>query len=357
MPADVISKVLARGTKTNIGVIPADVFDTCTSTTGSQEVIKVTKSTCDDEKWLALDVIGTFGLLTAVVSIDELPMWVYAVDGEYITPQKVQAMSVTNGDRFSVLVKMTTPGDYTVRVASTSATMLVAGYATIQYREDKSPAPAARQSTAYINDAGVNLTSDVVFFSQAKQKAFPPAPPAARADQLSKLTLRVAGQSYMWALNETIYPPALDSASPLLFNPNPNLNNNVTITTRNNTWVDLLLVTATFPMPPHPIHKHGNKMWMIGAGQGAFNWTTIEEAAAVMPQNFNFIDPPRRDGFATLPAVQGPTWMVLRYQVTNPGPWLLHCHINSHQVGGMNMVIQDGPEVWPKVPAEYLNYN
>ncbi len=109
-------------------------------------------------------------------------------------------------------------------------------------------------------------------------------------------------------------------------------------------------MATTAPQPSHPIHKHGNKMWLIGSGQGTFRWSSVEEA------NFNLVDPPRRDGFATLDAPHAPTWTAVRYQVTNPGAWVIHCHIQTHFMGGMSMLIQDGVDHWPTVPPEYLAY-
>jgi FtsP/CotA-like multicopper oxidase with cupredoxin domain len=109
--------------------------------------------------------------------------------------------------------------------------------------------------------------------------------------------------------------------------------------------------------PPHPIHKHSNKAFIIGQGVGAWNWTTVAEAATVIPQNFNFVNPPLRDGFTTPPANGGPTWMAIRYQVVNPGAFLLHCHIQPHLSGGMAMAILDGIDAWPTVPEEYLTAN
>ncbi len=119
---------------------------------------------CDKSKWFALDLIGTFGLLTVAFSIDELPMWVYAVDGEYIEPQKVDALAITSGERYSVLMKLETAGDYTIRIASTTETQMVAGYGTLSYRADDQE-PFTRPSVPYINDVGANTTADVVFLN------------------------------------------------------------------------------------------------------------------------------------------------------------------------------------------------
>lgn len=332
----------------------------CTATNAPREVIKVKRTGDANETWVALDLVGTFGLITGVFSIDEHPMHIYAVDGDYIEPQEVEVVGITNGDRYSVMVRLDKPGDFTMRMVSLTMPQMLVGYATLSYRDpektSKQAPPSSTPSVGYINDIGANTTAGVRFFDQHKMKAFPPAPVAPAADQTVKVSMRVAGQSYNWALNDTVYPMGLDNETPLLFHPDPMRHNNVTITTRNGTWVDLVFQATNFPAPPHPIHKHGNKMYLLGQGDGLFTWGSVAEAASEIPKSFNLIDPPRRDGFTTPAALQGPTWAVVRYQVNNPGAWLVHCHAQSHLQGGMSMAIQDGVDHWPKVPPEYLSY-
>lgn len=47
--------------------------------------------------------------------------------------------------------------------------------------------------------------------------------------------------------------------------------------------------------------------------------------------------------------------MALRYEVVNPGPFLFHCHIQTHVSGGMALTFLDGVDDWPEVPEAYLN--
>jgi len=360
LPKPVAAISLAPGRPTNLSAIPPEIFDVCTATQGSKAVVEVRKGgICDDKNgtWVALEIVGAYSTVSTAFSIDGLPMWLYAVDGEYIEPQLVQAVSVTNGDRYSVLVHVTEVGDYTIRHASTLPIQLLAGQATLSYRHTGQQVPANKTApTPYINDGGRAVTPDVKFFNQTLQKAYPPAPVAQKADKTYILDLGITTKSYWWALNRTSRPLALEGGFPVLFKPDANASNNVTITTQNNTWIDLIFTVTQFPQPSHPIHKHGNKMWLIGSGQGAFKWASVEAAMAEIPGNFNLVNPPRRDGFQTLGAGKGPTWTAVRYHVTNPGAWLMHCHIQTHMVGGMSMVIQDGIDKWPKVPKEYLDY-
>lgn len=334
--------------------IPSDVYDVCTPTTGSREIFDVVKDG-DGEQWLALDLIATFGVLAIMFSIDSHPMWIYAVDGAFVEPIPVDAIPIQNGARFSVLIRLQDFGNFNMRVASIGASQSISNYAVLSYHDVGQPAPTT-PSVAYINDIGANTTSTVRFFSQRLMKAFPPAPIPQTADNTFVLSMIVAGQTYLWALNNTIYPLTHQMDNALLFNPQPYISNNVTISTLNNTWVDIVFVTATFPQPQHPMHKHGGKMFMIGSGTGPFPWATVAEAAAAQPASFNFVDPPRRDTFATAATVNNTAWLAVRYYSNDPGAWFLHCHISSHFDGGMSVAIQDGVDVFPTVPPEYLNF-
>ncbi|KAM7189850.1 multicopper oxidase [Naviculisporaceae sp. PSN 640] len=371
LPAKVLADVLGAGLPSNLSAIPPEVFDTCSPATGSHEVIEVVNKACEKEKWLALDLIGAFGLHTALFSIDETSMWVYAVDGEYVEPQLVNAIEVTNGDRYSVLIKITdlSPGDYTIRVISTTTAQFLTGQATLSIKslgknehdgEATNTVTAPKRSTPYFLDNGVpiSLANPPTLYNQSTERPFPPSPVAQKADKTVKLLMSMQDSIFSWTINGTIFPQTIDTlADPVLFQSPPMTSvkgDNLTIITKNNTWVDLIFQTATFPMPPHPIHKHGNKMRLIGTGEGPFKWDTVEEAMKEIPDAFDLKNPPKRDGFATSVAITGPVWMAVRYQVTNPGAWLLHCHIQSHLVGGMSMVIVDGVDKWPTVPEEFL---
>jgi Multicopper oxidase len=120
----------------------------------------------------------------------------------------------------------------------------------------------------------------------------------------------------------------LETETPLLFDSTSAeaMNPNLTITTKMGQWVDLIVQVESPPIQPaHPLHKHSNKAFVIGLGSGRFNWSTTAEAIESVPQFFNLDTPPLRDGFPTIPTIVGPTWMVIRYQIVNPGTFLFHC--------------------------------
>lgn len=125
-------------------------------------------------------------------------------------------------------------------------------------------------------------------------------------------------------------------------------------------WVDLILITEGPFAQSHPMHKHGNKIFFLGAGIGEFPWRTVEEAEQELPKgSFNFENPPYQDTFTT-PDIVGEAsavWTVVRYKAEYAGAWLLHCHVQTHLSGGMGVVILDGVDEWPTVPVEYREWN
>jgi FtsP/CotA-like multicopper oxidase with cupredoxin domain len=333
----------------NVSNIPGNVYDGCSPTEGNVEVISPLKYSASAEHWVAVDIIAATSFLRGAFSIDEHDMYVYAVDGSYIEPQKVQALDFTNGDRYSVLVKADRPGAYKIRVSSTSALQMITGYAILSVgglADDR-----VSESQAHINVVGEPKSPDVLPFNPSKAVPFPAAQIPQSADDLYILNMYQDGATYLWALNSTgLMPGDFEDETPILLKPDPGARDNVTITTRNGTWVDLVFITTDVASPEHPIHKHGNKMYLIGLGTGPFEWASVDQARKEKPQLFNLVDPLPRDTILT-PAPTGEVaWAVVRYQVTNPGPWLLHCHINNHMMGGMSMVIQDGIDAWPEMP-------
>lgn len=338
----------------NNSTIPAGIFSGCVPTTGPLETFE-TSYTPLFERWIAFDIIGSTNFAIGVFSIDEHDMWVYAMDGSYITPQRVQTITVANGERYSVLVKTHRAGQFKMRYVANSAPQTITGHAVLDVRglfpsklEDSKP---------WTDIIGNSLTNSTTCFNQDIAAPFPPEPIPSNADDLHVLNMRIDGASYLWALNSTrLQPHSMEfHNTPALFrNPDhESFHNNVTLTTRNNTWVDLVLFSSVFPMPPHPIHKHGIKMYQIGTGAGPFKWKSVAEARKDIPEAFNLVNPPKRDTFTSHPARKEVNWIAVRYHVSNPGAWLVHCHISNHMMGGMMMVILDGVDAWPEVPAEY----
>jgi FtsP/CotA-like multicopper oxidase with cupredoxin domain len=334
-------------------LMPPGIFTGCTATTGKREIVSASAN-----QWIALDVIGANNFIIASFSIDEHDMWVYAVDGDYVTPQKVQAFHLNNGDRVSVLVKTkSTNGAFKIRVHAATPPQMLVGHAILSIG---GVPESSSTSKPYINLVGNPINTNVKLLDYTKATQFNPDKIPARADAFFRFNMN-ADSTWEWAMNNTrLDPTSIDTLRrPFLFAPDTNervVDNPVFMTTLNNTWVDIVFIAPNnIPMPPHPIHKHGNHMYILGTGVGPFTWNSVNEAIAAKPASFNLVNPPKVDAIMTPPAETGPTWAAVRYFVSDPGAWAIHCHIHNHVEGGMLALIQDGIDKWPTVPQEYWN--
>ncbi|TFK26128.1 hypothetical protein FA15DRAFT_755306 [Coprinopsis marcescibilis] len=79
---------------------------------------------------------------------------------------------------------------------------------------------------------------------------------------------------------------------------------------------------------PHPIHLHGHAFHVVRSAGSS---------------TYNFVNPPVRD----VVSIGGPGDNVtIRFRTDNPGPWIMHCHIDWHLVMGLSVVFaEDVPNV------------
>jgi FtsP/CotA-like multicopper oxidase with cupredoxin domain len=244
-------------------------------------------------------------------------MWIYAVDGLFIQPQLVESMLFPQGTRYSVMVQLNqTPGNYTMRVASSGLNQKVSGYGYISYstkgQYNKSQPPVAVQP--FIDYGGSNTTANVIAFNSALAAPLISNAPSPTVDVTHFLTLSRVLDAYVWALNGSSFGPPLELVTPLLFDPSSAISS-LSITTKNGSWVDIVLMMSGL-QPSHPIHKHSNKAYVIGQGLGPFSWSSTAEAMAAQPESFNLVNPPVVDTFYTPATLGTGSWMVVRYNGT-----------------------------------------
>ncbi|KAJ5964277.1 Multicopper oxidase type 2 [Penicillium vulpinum] len=334
----------------NFTAIPPSMFDQCNATESMEQVVKVNPN----KGWVSLNLIGSASISVPAVSINNHSLWVYEVDGRYIVPTKVDTLSISIGARYSVLVQLNnTPGDYLITAANSGLNQKVAGYGTFSYVNGDSSVVG----TPSINYGGNSRSKDVVVLDQTRIKPLIPSKPSNEVDQTFLLHIGRIEKAWKWSLNGYhSYDLSLESEKPMLWDPESYAHSDLVITTKNDTWVDIIFALAgneSTIQPGHPIHKHSNMVYVLGAGMGEFNWTSVAEAEQEIPGNFNLVDPPMRDTFTTLLALQRPSWLAVRYHVQNPGAFFLHCHIDPHLTGGMALAILDGIDEWPSVPTQY----
>jgi FtsP/CotA-like multicopper oxidase with cupredoxin domain len=356
LPPEVYAALAPPGFATpNLSAIPHDVFYDCSSTDTPEDVIKITKKKCDAEKWVMFDFIAALNINTIQVSIDELDLIVIAADANYIEPMSANSLLMANGQRYTALAKLDKPKKYTLRISSVSAPQILFGTSTIDFQVEGQEQDTTA-SVPYIDARGNNVTADVVFFDGATGVVpYPATPMPQDVDATYIVTMGMDGALNDWAYNVTSRPASQDDLQPLLFSPAPGRQDNHTITVPSEaSWVDYVMQVGA-GQPPHPVHFHGRHFYVIGQGEGHFNWSTVAEANLAIPEAFNLVNPQLRDTFTT-PATTGEGWLALRRPSDNPGVWLIHCHIQTHLQGGMSMVLQDGTDDLPRVPASFEDW-
>ncbi|KAL2286389.1 hypothetical protein FJTKL_07149 [Diaporthe vaccinii] len=240
-----ITKLAAPGAPPpNYAAIPPEFFNGCAATEGSTEVIHVAQKSASDETWVMFDLISALSLQQVQFSLDELTMYMIAADGNYIEPEAVQSLEIYNGQRYTLLAKLTQPKKYRMRISGTTDTLMIFATALLDFQ-----IPGETQSTQptipYINEVGQNTTADVKILNPNTIRPYLPDTIPKAADVTYKLTTVVGGQVIYWAFNQTILPLETVDLSPLLLSPQPGRQDNHTITNPpGGVWVDYVLQVA-----------------------------------------------------------------------------------------------------------------
>jgi len=332
----------------NLAALPAGAYYDCTSYTGTNFTYSVDAA----DEWAAMSFISPSGTALFKITIDSHKLYVYEINGHYVEPQVVDQIELDNGDRISVLVKLDqTPADYTIRVANSGLNQVISGYGVLSYQGSS----GLSTSEAVMNYGGQNTTT-ITVLNRAVAYPYPAETVSSTADITFVLDIMKDPQeslSWAWTLNgvDAYNQSRDDETPPLLYQTPADIpKSDLILRTNYNEWVDLIIKVAGPLAEPHPIHKHANKFFVIGAGTGDFNYTTVAEAQSAGVE-FNLDNPPLVDGYTSTEA-EGTAWMVFRYQANTPGAWLLHCHVQSHLTGGMAVAILDAVDQFPSVPSD-----
>ncbi|KAJ9104149.1 hypothetical protein QFC19_004133 [Naganishia cerealis] len=329
-------------------------FFGCENTTSPLTVIEVNQK----HGYAAVNVIHIGGLIEQKIAIDGHKFIVFAADGQYVEPQVVDILIVPVGSRFQAFVKLDNPGNWTIRTAFSMPSQMISGYAVFSYVDKESDSPPAKGLPGLCGskiftsppsdrpsfDWGGNVLNNATSINYFKLKPFPPLAPPLTANHtliwdVGKPINRV------WSLNLDGNPFLgwREQATPAIVNPQPFLDAKVAVPL---TYGEVIDVIFRVPAgnPTHPFHKHDAKAFIIGEGPGVFNWSSVAEAQAHVPEYFNLKTPAVRDTFGTLPAFTQPTWLAIRWRVDSSMPVFFHCHISYHLTSGMATTFFEGLE-------------
>ncbi len=341
--------VLQGNYSRTLSALPPAMYDTCVPYAGKNYTYEVDAA----DGWTAMTFINSGGIYLLQVSIDSHKFVVYEYNGNFVQPQTVDQINVATGERVSVFVKLDqAPANYQIRVANIGINQVISGYGVLKYKGAAGYAGVATQ-----NLGGVNTTI-VSRFAPPLAAPFPAEKFSATADKSFVLDIMKSPSqptdAWAWTLTgiESYTQDRDDQSPPLLFqNPADIPESDLILRTNYNEWVDLIIKIEGPLAAPHPMHKHGNKFYVIGSGLGAFPYKSVVEAqAAGIP--FNFATAPFVDGFTSQPNQGAGSWMVFRYQANTPGAWFFHCHVQTHFSGGMAVAILDAVDQFPSTPKD-----
>ena len=311
--------------------------EVCYNTTSPYYSINTTAGA----EWVAINFVNGGSANGLTISIDGHFMWVYAADGSYINPQKVQVITLPLGERLSVMVKLDQqPGRYAMRYgidATGAPPQLIQGISYLDYANSTLPIVSDQGTYLLMNGSAKACAVQLIPDSMAPFGM--PSPPASNQTVFMDI---MQTSSIGWVMTGSAYS---GSTVPVLFgNTSTNYNQNFTIHIPYGNVVDVVLNNTSGLS--HPMHLHGHKYWVLGKGDGNFNYASTADAPAGL---LNTVNPPYKDTELLL----GSGWMVLRFVADNPGAWIFHCHIIWHLMTGFAAIILEGEQEMPTVP-QYL---
>merc|ERR1712000_571481 len=314
-------------------------LETCTNTTSDFFTFTADAS----RGWTALHLVNAGAVSRLSVSLDGHSMFVYEADGLYVTPQEVQVLHISIGQRYSVMIRLDqNPGDYSFRFAAYpygDMQQVIEGQAILSYQNMTNNTNMTMMSDLVSPWMLVNgsATSGTVELDDQTLAPFTGnTAPSGAATVTRHFAINQTG-IVTWVANRE---PFAEPARPIIYGSvSDGWNAATTLFTPANATVDIIMKVANDSMDTmgHPMHLHGHEFWFLGAGEGDSPFESVTDAPSSM---INLQNPPYRDTIDLPPS----GWAVIRYITDNPGAWLFHCHVQWHLVSGMAVVLVENEE-------------
>ncbi|KAJ2974397.1 hypothetical protein NUW58_g8671 [Xylaria curta] len=253
------------------------------------------------------------------ISIDNHIMTVIANDFVEIKPYDTKVVTIGVGQRVDVLVRANgTECAYWLRSNLTSCSNAKQPFARAVIYYDKADTDTIPTSTPWDVPDPQTCTNDAL---EITEPYYPMALPEPSWTQNMDISMfRNASGNLLWQFGGVA--ARVDYNKPTLlqlgnnsmkFEPEMNVHDY-----GSNSSIRIIVNNPT--PAPHPMHAHGVNMYILSAGPGNYDGTTV-----VRPAN-----PMRRD----VQMVQPFGHIVVQMDVHNPGIWPFHCHIAWHASAG-----------------------
>ncbi|KAG6836179.1 Acyl-coenzyme A oxidase 2 [Arthromyces matolae] len=259
-----------------------------------------------------------------IFSIDGHTMTIIEADGINVKPLTVDSIQIFAGQRYSFVLKANQKiNNYWIRAQPNAGTTSFDGglnMAILRYFLAPNRDPTTNQTASTNPLLETNLHPLV-------KPAAPGVPTLGSADVSLNLAISFGFNTLKFTVNgATFAPPTV----PVLLQ----------ILSGAKTAQELLPPGSVYTLPrnkvvevsipggsigaPHPFHLHGHAFSVIRSAGSS---------------TYNYADPVQRDVVSTGPSTSDN--VTIRFKTDNPGPWILHCHIDWHLGLGLAIVFAE----------------
>ncbi|RSL78079.1 hypothetical protein CEP51_008508 [Fusarium floridanum] len=345
----------------------------CSATSADYEVFET-----GGQRYIMMNLMNNGFEHSVKVSIDSHKMIVVANNGGFVVPEQTDVVYIPSAARITVLVKLDAePGDYAMRISSTSQLQNLQGYSILRYPAKRLPrygepmtlpTPASPKDVCLLADASTKphcKTIDGQFIAP-----YPPKPPPTsdqKYPERADFTFRLSAGSQPsltepkvpeFYLNEKPWQLFHGSMTPLLFHrldPNESLDKPIISQLPVGSVVDLIIenqINDTIPL-----YKHGDPAWLLGSSsRQSFPGKSVEDAFSSPGSphmSLNLHNP----ALVTVHDLPPLGWSVLRFHVTSQAASMLHSAKLRYFLLGMTVPILEGitAENPIEIPKEALD--
>ncbi|OBR11569.1 Multicopper oxidase [Colletotrichum higginsianum IMI 349063] len=317
----------------------------CTPTEADYEVIET-----HGRPWIMLNVLN-IGFEHAIqFSIDDHKLWIVANDGGFVKPQLVDVLYITNGARYTVLVKLDQEGDdYAMRLVSTSTHQNLHGYSVLRYPALRYPlhgAPMEVHNPRSGSPPCVNPNGSIdPLCNTTTPASLAPYPPSTPPSSNKTLHFRIAQQPSRYEehvtecfLNQRPWQLYHAQMAPLLFIDNVSaVEPPIVGDLPWGTTVDVIVQNTVDDTMP--LYKHGDPMFLLGSKPNAtWEWGTVKEAIAAGVEGLNLKTP----ALQLVHDVPPLGWAVVRWEIRVRGATMLHSNKFKYYAMGMSAPLLEG---------------
>ncbi len=132
-------------------------------------------------------------------------------------------------------------------------------------------------------------------------------------------------------------------------------------------------INGTYAPSYHPAHLHGHSYHVVKIGYGTYNTSGTGNPILLSPtpditcydgcSSLSYTDPNFPNSLEVRrSAIRKDTiivpaggYVVVAFEADNPGFWFMHCHIESHQIAGMAIIVREHPKRFQWNPPRYIN--